>query len=643
MQVLARLELWQKLALLMAILVAPGLLLAFVQLRQLDTTVAHAHAELAGGRYVASADDAGRAALEQRAADASRDRVMVATIMAATLLLSLSLGWLITRSVTRTMSRAIALVGAMAEGRYDNFIEPGGGEAGRMLRSLDLMQQKLRAQIERERTAAGAERAAASENGRIRQALDKVSASVTLADAHHRIVYQNEAARRLFGETAAEFRASIPAIDSDRNAGSSIDAFHRDALDRRLLADLRETDRMEIVVGRRAMRLAATPVIAGDGQRLGTVLEWYDRTQEVRAEEELQQIVARALAGDLTRRVSVEGKTAFVETLARGLNQLLETTASVFEEIRLAAIEVSTEAEEISRGNSDLNYRTEEQASTLEETAASMERMTATVKQNADNAAQAKALALAAREQAEQGGIVVGSAVQAMQEINIASRKIADIIGVIDEIAFQTNLLALNAAVEAARAGEQGRGFAVVATEVRNLAGRSATAAKEIKALIHDSVAKVADGSQLVERSGQTLVGIVNSIKQLSDIVADISAASLEQSVGINEVNTAVLHMDDMKQQNAALVEQAAAASESLRDHAAKLMEMMRRYRTNDGPARITGESVTNGGEAAGAREQRRTPRRPCTRSSTAVSATRSEGARRTLAQAAGDEVWREF
>src|SRR5215475_8781565 len=213
-----------------------------------------------------------------------------------------------------------------------------------------------------------------------------------------------------------------------------------------------------------------------------------------------------------------------------------------------------------------------------------MEEMTATVKQTADNAGQANQLAMAARQQAEKGGAVVSNAVNAMSGINAASKKIADIIGVIDEIAFQTNLLALNAAVEAARAGEQGRGFAVVATEVRTLAGRSASAAKEIKELIKDSVKKVEDGSVFVSRSGQTLEQIVASVKKVSDIVAEIAAASREQSAGIGQVNQAVLQMDELTQQNAALVEQATTASQTMAHEAHALYEMMGGYQLGGSP-----------------------------------------------------------
>jgi methyl-accepting chemotaxis protein len=241
------------------------------------------------------------------------------------------------------------------------------------------------------------------------------------------------------------------------------------------------------------------------------------------------------------------------------------------------------------QGNIHLSQRTEQQASSLEATAASMKEMTSTVKQNADNASQANQLASAARDQAQNGGAVVGEAVAAMSRINESSRQIADIIGVIDEIAFQTNILALNAAVEAARAGEQGRGFAVVATEVRSLAGRSAAAARQIKDLIHDSVKKVEAGSVLVGRSGETLKQIVVSVKKVSEIVAEIAAASREQSSRIDLVNTAVMQMDEMTQQNAALVEQATAASESMAEQAGELNKLMARYRVADATGRAEG------------------------------------------------------
>ncbi len=294
------------------------------------------------------------------------------------------------------------------------------------------------------------------------------------------------------------------------------------------------------------------------------------------------QVVQRAVEGDLTSRVNVVDKSGHFKALAVSVNSMIESMMEVVTSLAKTSHKVRLGAEEITRGNLELSRRTEEQASSLEETASSMEQMTSTVKNNADNAAQASQLAEAAREQAERGGRVVGSAVTAMSEINAASKKIADIIGVIDEIAFQTNLLALNAAVEAARAGEQGRGFAVVASEVRNLASRSAAAAKEIKALIHDSVGKVNEGTRLVDESGKVLGEIVTGVKKVTDVMAEIAGSSREQASGIEQVNKAVTHMDTMTQQNAALVEEDTAAAQALAAQATSLTKLIAHFRRSE-------------------------------------------------------------
>jgi len=328
---------------------------------------------------------------------------------------------------------------------------------------------------------------------------------------------------------------------------------------------------------------------------------------------DVQQAAARATQGDLSSRVDTSGKSGDIRKMAESVNMLLESVSEIVTNAKGAASEVLRGAEEISQGNVNLSQRTEQQSSSLEETASSMEEMTSTVKQNADNAGQANQLATAARDQAEKGGAVVGKAVGAMAKINEASKKIADIIGVIDEIAFQTNLLALNAAVEAARAGEQGRGFAVVATEVRSLAGRSATAAKEIKELIQDSVKKVEDGSTLVTQSGQTLEQIVTSVKKVSDIIAEIAAASREQSAGIEQVNQAVMQMDEMTQQNAALVEEATAASQSMAEQARSLNSLMERFSSGGGSSGSMSHSMPARAPkpVAAAPERRAAPARP--------------------------------
>ena len=289
-------------------------------------------------------------------------------------------------------------------------------------------------------------------------------------------------------------------------------------------------------------------------------------------------MISESLAkGDLDMKLDKDAGGVY-GSIRQTVSKLLEIISG----IKVGASEVSVASEQVSQGNANLSQRTQEQASSLEEVASSMEEMTGTVNHNSENAQHANQLAIAAREQADLGGQVVGEAVVAMGEINNASKQIADIIGVIDEIAFQTNLLALNAAVEAARAGEQGRGFAVVASEVRNLAGRSATAAKEIKDLIKDSLSKVENGSRLVSESGGALSEIVDSVKKVSDIVAEIAAASKEQSDGINQVNKALLQMDEMTQQNASLVEEAAAASEAMGAQAQELDALVSFFNLNE-------------------------------------------------------------
>lgn len=302
--------------------------------------------------------------------------------------------------------------------------------------------------------------------------------------------------------------------------------------------------------------------------------------------------IKRQLGGDPSDLVGITDSLAMgqltmernknAEGVYGSINQTVDKLIEIISGIKFGASEVREASEQVSQGNINLSQRTQEQASSLEEVASSMEEMTGTVNQNASNAQQAHQLASTARDQAEKGGQVVSHAIEAMDEINSSSKQIAEIIGVIDEIAFQTNLLALNAAVEAARAGEQGRGFAVVANEVRNLAGRSATAAKEIKSLIKDSVGKVEGGSRLVNESGTALAEIVASVKKVNDIVSEIAAASMEQSDGIGQVNKAILQLDEMTQQNASLVEEAAAASEMMGAQAQELSDSVAYFKMDE-------------------------------------------------------------
>ncbi|RMG35925.1 MAG: methyl-accepting chemotaxis protein [Gammaproteobacteria bacterium] len=537
------------------------------------------------------------------------------------------------------------------------------------------------------------ERRLAAENARIRAALDNVGSSVMVADQDYNIIYLNKSVERMFREAAPQLREALPGFDPEDLRGKNMDLFHRDPRHQRAMLDgIREAVENEVEVNGLTLRIVANPVFDQEGNRIGTAVEWTNRTAEVKVEREIEDIVAAAKNGELSRRIALDGKRGFFRQLGVGMNQLLDVVengfsdiaatmkrmaegdltkpitreyAGVFERVKqdvnttieniqrvvqqlhAASESIASASGEISSGNTNLSNRTEQQAAALQETAASMEELTSTVRNNAENARVADQVATSASQLANQGGEVVGRTVTAMKEINDASERIAEIIGVIDEIAFQTNLLALNASVEAARAGEQGRGFAVVATEVRNLASRSAEAAKEIKELIQDSVTKVQAGSALVDESGSTLEEIVVSVKKVGDIIAEIAAASSEQLAGIEQVNQAVTSMDEVTQQNAALAEQTSAASASLSEKAVEMRRLVSFFKTAEGTG---AERVAPAGASAAASVEHRpaatavAPTRPAEKA-TPTSGVRPVPEPRPKAEPveSGDDEWEEF
>ena len=370
---------------------------------------------------------------------------------------------------------------------------------------------------------------------------------------------------------------------------------------------------------------------------MAALIAWWITRSITRPLARALEVANTVAAGDLTSRIEVTSRdeTGMLLQALKTMNENLVRTVTT---VRTGTETIGTASAEVAAGSLDLSARTEQQASSLEETASSMEELTSTVKQNADNARQANTLAEAASNVAERGGRVIGEVVGTMDRINTSAGKIADIIGVIDGIAFQTNILALNAAVEAARAGEQGRGFAVVATEVRNLAQRSAAAAKEIKGLIGDSTEAVEAGSKLVSEAGATMHEIVESVRRVTDIMSEITAASSEQTAGIEQINEAVAQMDQVTQQNAALVEEAAAASASMQEQAAKLAEAVSVFRIDaHGVAQPAGAPVVHGAPVRPALAK------PAARPAPAVRKPATKPATKPAAKASAESEWEEF
>ena len=519
-----------------------------------------------------------------------------------------------------------------------------------------------------------ATRANQIEVGRLSSAVEGMTTNVMMADTKGNIVYINPSVEAMMVRREAQLRTVLPALRVDKIVGSNFDIFHKNPAHQQNLLGNPDNLPMEtdIEVAGLEFNLTAIALKDDQGNHVGTAIQWVDTTEEKDAQRQIEKLISAAARGELDARIDTENFTGFLAQLGTGINGLMDSVVepvnaaitvaealaegdlcttmdgeyggqflalanamnsslgnllSMVTEIREASTNVFGAAREIAQGNNDLSQRTESQASSLEETASAMEELTTTVQQNAENASEATKLASAVMQKASSGGEVVSNAVTAMEEINTSSKKIADIIGVIDEIAFQTNLLALNAAVEAARAGEQGRGFAVVAAEVRNLAGRSAAAAKEIKGLINDSVEAVGKGTKLVDETGQTFGVLVESVTEVVAMISEINNASTEQSAGIKEVSQAVSQMDEMTQQNAALVEEASASSKAMEEQSQGLLDQVSFFKTGD---------HTSSGSGAAPTAVRTAPRAvPSSRARASAPAARAAGD-------AGDD-WKEF
>jgi methyl-accepting chemotaxis protein len=525
----------------------------------------------------------------------------------------------IERAIRHPIAQITDTFSNIVRGNYSNVIDIArNDEIGKAMQGLQVLQTRMGFEVAETKRQA-------DETLRVKIALDNVSTPVRIANPDGRVIYANRKLLETLRRIEPQLKAQNAGFSVDGFVGSSIGTLYADpdaALKR--LAALETTVQTEMDIGGRTYRVITNPVFTAKNERLGSVGEWLDRTDEIAIEREISAIVDGASHGKLDSRIALSGKTGFFATLSESINGMLEATekslkstseilsrvaqgdltqtmggefSGIFGQLKddtnttierlrevVGRIKDATEAiniasQEIAAGNSDLSSRTEEQASSLEETSSAMEQLNATVRQNAENARQANDLAKTSNAGVVKGGQVVKQVVVTMGEIQASSKKISDIIGVIDSIAFQTNILALNAAVEAARAGEQGRGFAVVASEVRNLAQRSATAAKEIKTLIAESVDKVESGARLVQEAGTTMDAVVASFQQVAGLVTEIAAASKEQSSGIEQTTQAVGQMDEVTQQNAALVEEAAAAAESLEEQARGLVQTVSMFK----------------------------------------------------------------
>ncbi|MEQ7892403.1 methyl-accepting chemotaxis protein [Xanthomonas arboricola] len=499
-------------------------------------------------------------------------------------LLSGTLGLLITRSLTQPLSRATRAAEAIAGGNLDNDVNTqANDEAGRLLKAMSKMQLQLRNLL-----AAQTDMAKRHDDGQISFRIDAAAFPGEYGRMAHdtnMLVGSHIAVKMRLAQIMGRYAIGDLSEDMEKLPG-----------EKAVLSETMAQVKVNLGAMNTEIKHLAVSAANGDFSARGDAERFqYDFRLMVESLnnlmstadgnlQSLSTLLQSIAAGDLTARMSGDFRGVFAQ-MRDDANATATQLAEIVSGIKASAVSIKGAASEIAAGNQDLSQRTEQQAANLEETAASMEELTSTVKQNAESARQANQLAIGAAGVASQGGEIVSKVVETMSGIEASSKKIADIISVIDGISFQTNILALNAAVEAARAGEQGRGFAVVASEVRTLAQRSSAAAREIKGLIDDSVQRVSEGSVLVHSAGKTMGEIVSSVQRVTDIMGEISAASQEQSSGIEQVNQTVTQMDETTQQNAALVEEATAAARALEDQATQLTDAVAVFKTDAGHA----------------------------------------------------------
>ena len=484
----------------------------------------------------------------------------LAGVAAACGLTTLGTGAAMASRLNRTVREAKKHFENFAQARFDGVVSTDGKD-----QLADMMLALKRVQIRLGFEFSDIKRMAAESN-RVRQALDTCTTNVMIADTDSTIIYMNQSVTDMLSRNEAELRKALPGFDVKRIKGGSFDNFHRNpAHQRSLLSNLTGVHKVEIKVSNLNFQLIATPIIDPKGIRLGTVVEWKDRTAELAAERELSSIAEGASQGDFSQRLATEGKEPFFATLGRVFNDLVETVSRTIVEVRAAANQLSAASGQVSSTSQSLSQSASEQAASVEETTASLQEMASSVKQNADNAGITDRMAGQAAREAAEGGRAVGSTVEAMKSI-------ATKISIIDDIAYQTNLLALNAAIEAARAGEHGKGFAVVAAEVRKLAERSQVAAQEIGQLAGSSVT-------LAEKAGTLLSGMLPSINKTSELVQEIAAASSQQSGGVAQITSAMDHLNTATQQNASASEELSATAEELAAQATQLQELMAFFR----------------------------------------------------------------